>query len=242
LGYASVSWVTRDPKQAPGADEGCSSDISGGLIATQEEESKAISQKPHDSVLQSLTALIWEVATLRGQIPESDAKAHETLDSIQGLAKAASAQIRDLALLLRPSILDDLGLVAAIRSLVREVSGRTALAIGMSGDELTENLPEGLSLCLYRLTQEALQNAVRHAQARTVHVELRWLRGCLLPAVRRDGIGFDAESGRGLGLLGMDEGLRLVGGDLRIASQPGMGITDSAEIPVACPEFGVRCE
>jgi signal transduction histidine kinase len=132
-----------------------SSEIWGWLMSAQEEERKAISRELHDSVVQSLTALVWDVGSLRRRIPESDTKAYEILDSIQGLAQGAAAQIRDLALLLRPSMLNDLGLTAAIRWLVREVSRRTGPAIEISDDEISEDLPEGLSLCLYRLTQEA---------------------------------------------------------------------------------------
>jgi len=207
-------------------------------MATQEKEMKAISRELHDSVVPSVTALIWEVATPRGQIPENDAKAHETLDSIQCLAKAASAQIRDLALLLRPSMLDDLGLTAAIRWLVREVSRRTGLAIEISDDEISEDLPEGLSLCLYRLTQEALQNAVRHAQARTVYVELRRFRDRLLLSVRDDGTWFEQSraSSRATGHGRTEERLRQVGGALRITSRRGTDATVSAEIPLASPE------
>lgn len=117
-----------------------SSEIWGWLMSAQEEKRKAISRELHDSVVQSLTALVWDVGSLRRRIPESDTKAYEILDSIQGLAQGAAAQIRDLALLLRPSMLDDLGLTAAIE---------------ISDDEISEDLPEGLSLCLYRLTQEA---------------------------------------------------------------------------------------
>lgn len=224
------------PSKHQAGMRGSSSEIWGWLMSAQEEERKAISRELHDSVVQSLTALVWDVGSLRRRIPESDTKAYEILDSIQGLAQGAAAQIRDLALLLRPSMLDDLGLTAAIRWLVREVSRRTGLAIEISDDEISEDLPEGLSLCLYRLTQEALQNAVRHAQARTVYVELRRFRDRLLLSVRDDGTGFDAESGRGLGLLGIEERLRQVGGALRIASRRGTGTTVSAEIPLASPE------
>jgi signal transduction histidine kinase len=220
-----------DRRNHPAGMRECSSEIWGWLMATQEEERKAISRELHDSVVQSLTALVWDVANLRGRIPESDAKAYEILDSIQGLAQGTARQIRDLALLLRPSMLDDLGLTAAIRWQVREVSRRTGLTINISADEIPEDLPEGFGLCLYRLTQEALQNAVRHAKARTVYVELRYLRDRLLLDVRDDGIGFDAESDRGLGLLGMEERLRQVGGALRITSRPGMGTMVSAEVP-----------
>ena len=115
-------------------------------------------------------------------------------------------------------------------------SSRWLKQIEISDDEISEDLPEGLSLCLYRLTQEALHNAVRHAQARTVYVELRRFRDRLLLNVRDDGTGFDAESGCGLGLLGMEERLRQVGGALRIASRRGTGTTVSAEIPLASPE------
>jgi signal transduction histidine kinase len=222
-------------KQGPAMREGSS--VWCWLMAAQEEERKAISRELHDSVVGSLTALVWEVASLRRRIPENDAKVHEILDAIQDLAQSAAGQIRDLALLLRPSMLDDLGLSATIRWLVREVSRRTGLTIKICADEIRKDLPEELSLCLYRLAQEALQNAVRHAQARTVYVELRQFPDRVRLGVRDDGIGFDAESGRGLGLLGMEERLRLVGGALRIVSRPGTGTTVSAEIPLASAEI-----
>jgi signal transduction histidine kinase len=96
-----------------------------------------------------------------------------------------------------------------------------------------DDLPEGLSICLYRVAQEALQNISRHAQAKTVHIELKQEPGRLVLSVHDDGVGFDAAHTRGLGMVGMEERLRQVGGALQVTSQPGRGTTLIAEVPVA---------
>jgi signal transduction histidine kinase len=144
-------------------------------------------------------------------------------------------EIRDIALLLRPSMLDDLGLSAAIQWQAREVSRRTGLAVKVSAEAEADDLPEGLSICLYRVAQEALQNAARHAQAKTVQIELKQELGRLILSVRDDGVGFDAANVRGLGTVGMEERLRQVGGILRVTSQPGKGTAVIAEVPLPSP-------
>jgi signal transduction histidine kinase len=129
-------------------------------------------------------------------------------------------------------MLDDLGLTAAIQWQAREVSRRTGLAVKVSVEAVADDLPEGLSICLYRIAQEALQNVTRHAQAKMVHIELTQKLDRLMLSVHDDGIGFDAENVRGLGAVGMEERLRQMGGALRITSQPGKGTTLVAEVPV----------
>jgi signal transduction histidine kinase len=128
-----------------------------------------------------------------------------------------------------------LGLAAAIQWQAREVSRRTGLAVKVSAETVSENLPEEVSICLYRITQEALQNVARHAQAKTVQIELKQNPDRLVLSVQDDGIGFEAAKVRGFGTVGMEERLRQVGGVLRITSQPGKGTTLVAEVPIQPP-------
>jgi signal transduction histidine kinase len=207
--------------------------LSQRLVAAQEQERKSISRELHDEVGQTLNALLVDAGNLQKRIPESDTQSRELLHSIQRLADTSVNEIRDIALLLRPSMLDDLGLTAAIQWQAREVSRRTGLAVKVSAQAEADDLPEGLSICLYRVAQEALQNISRHAQAKTVQIELKQEPAKLVLRVHDDGVGFDAEHVRGLGMVGMEERLRQVGGALRVTSQAGRGTTLIAEVPVA---------
>jgi len=209
--------------------------LSERFVAAQEQERKSISRELHDQVGQTLNALLVDAGNLQKRIAESDRQSGELLNSIRGLAETSVNAVRDLALLLRPSILDDLGLTAAIQWQAREVSRRTGLAVKVSAGAEADNLPEDLSICLYRVTQEALQNVARHAQAKTVHVELKQNLDRLVLSVHDDGIGFDAENVRGLGTVGMEERLRQIGGVLRVRSQPGKGATVVAEVAIPSP-------
>jgi signal transduction histidine kinase len=209
--------------------------LSQRLVAAQEQERKSISRELHDEVGQTLNALLVDAGNLQKRIPEGDTQSRELLDSIRRLANTSVNEVRDIALLLRPSMLDDLGLTAAIQWQAREVSRRTGLAVKVSAEVEAEDLPESLSICLYRVAQEALQNVARHAQAKTVQIELKQYLGSLVLSVQDDGVGFDVASLGGLGLVGMKERLRQVGGVLQVTSQPGKGTTVVAEVPIAQP-------
>ena len=163
---------------SPGASQ--MGQLSQRLVAAQEQERKSISRELHDEVGQTLNALLVDAGNLQKRIPESDTQSRELLNSIQRLADTSVNEIRDIALLLRPSMLDDLGLTAAIQWQAREVSRRTGLAVKVSAEAEADDLPEGLSICLYRVAQEALQNIARHAQAKTVHIELKQEPGRLV--------------------------------------------------------------
>ena len=209
--------------------------LSQSLVAAQELERKSISRELHDEVGQTLNALLVDAGNLQKRIPESDAQSRELLNSIQRLADTSVNEVRDIALLLRPSMLDDLGLTAAIQWQAREVSRRTGLVVKVSAEAEADNLPEGLSICLYRVAQEALQNVARHAQAKMIHIELKQNLDRLVLSVQDDGTGFEAENIRGLGTVGMEERLRQIGGVLRVTSQPGKGTTVVAEVPIPSP-------
>ena len=209
--------------------------LSERLVTAQEQERKSISRELHDEVGQTLNALLVDAGNLQKRIPEGDTQSRELLNSIQRLADTSVNEVRDIALLLRPSMLDDLGLTAAIEWQAREVSRRTGLAVKVSAEAEADGLPEDLSICLYRVAQEALQNVARHSQAKTVQIELKQNPGRLVLSVHDDGVGFDAENVRGLGMVGMKERLRQIGGTLRITSHPGKGTTVVAEVPIPPP-------
>jgi signal transduction histidine kinase len=141
--------------------------------------------------------------------------------------------VRNMALLLRPSMLDDLGLVAALRWQAREVTRRSGLKVKMVADEIAEDLPDSHRTCVYRVVQEALNNCARHSQATQVRVVVRRDPDGLSVMVQDDGIGFEPRREKGLGLLGMEERVARLGGAFSIESQPGHGTVLSIHFPLA---------
>ena len=140
--------------------------------------------------------------------PTNAAEAREHLSALRGLAEKTVNQVRDLALLLRPSMLDDFGLVPALNWHAREMTKRTGLNVVLSADDEADDLPDEHKTCIYRLVQEAINNSARHASARTVEVEVKREADRVRFSVRDDGTGFDPRFVRGLGLLGMEERVR----------------------------------
>jgi signal transduction histidine kinase len=135
-----------------------------------------------------------------------------------------------MALLLRPSMLDDFGLLPALEWQAREIGRRTGLRVQVSS-EMCGELPEEHKTCVYRVVQEALNNCAQHAQASAVQVCVRQEAGQILVTVQDDGSGFDPERVRGLGLLGMEERARHLGGTFQIHSRPGRGALLSVTLP-----------
>jgi len=206
-------------------------ELSARLLRAQENERRALARELHDEVGQSLSAILME--TEGAECAGDPAAVREHLDSIKGLAERTVGQVRDLALLLRPSMLDDLGLAPALNWHARETSKRTGLNVVVDADDAIDSLPDEHRTCIYRLVQEAVNNAARHASARTVEVSVRKEREKVNLTVQDDGAGFDTRFMRGLGLLGMEERVRRLGGRLKISSEPGRGTLVQAALPVA---------
>jgi signal transduction histidine kinase len=206
-------------------------ELSAKLLRAQENERRTLARELHDEVGQSLSAILME--TEGAACAEEPAEVREHLAAIRAMAEKTVNEVRDLALLLRPSMLDDFGLVPALRWHAREMAKRTGLAVMVQADETSDNLPDEHQTCIYRLVQEALNNSARHASARTVEVAVKREGPFVRFSVRDDGAGFDPRSVRGLGLLGMEERVRRLGGHVRIESQPGRGTLVAAELPVA---------
>jgi signal transduction histidine kinase len=148
------------------------------------------------------------------------------------MAEASVGMVRNMALLLRPSMLDDLGLVAALRWQAREVTRRSGLNVKMVADEIAEDLPDSHRTCLYRVVQEALNNCVKHSRATQVRVVVHRDRDGLSVTVQDDGIGFEPSREKGLGLLGMEERVERLGGLFSIESTPGNGTVLSIHFPL----------
>jgi signal transduction histidine kinase len=204
--------------------------LSNQLVRVQEEERKAISRELHDEVGQILTGLRMELGTLSQYKPDGDFR--ERLESVKRLAEEALRSVRNLALLLRPSMLDDLGLQPALQWQVKEFSRRCGIPVSLNIEGNLDNLPEASRLCLYRAIQEAMTNCVKHADASHVAVVVRQDETRVTASVQDDGKGFDLlVKAPGLGLLGMTERVRALQGRMSVSSAPGSGTLISLELP-----------
>ena len=139
--------------------------------------------------------------------------------------------VRNMALLLRPSMLDDLGLIPALKWQARECSKHTPMDVSVAADLDSDELPDEYKTCIYRVVQEALHNSARHSGAASVRIRVEQEPNRLLLNIQDDGHGFDAEHTKGLGLLGMQERVTRLGGRFRVQSQRGHGTNLSIELP-----------
>jgi signal transduction histidine kinase len=129
-------------------------------------------------------------------------------------------------------MLDDLGLVPALRWQAREMARRTGVKVKVAADDLSEDLPDEYRTCIYRVAQEALNNSARHAKAKTARVTVRQEAGRIAVSVQDDGVGFDTRRDKGVGILGMEERVRALGGTFRIDSELGNGTVVSMLLPL----------
>jgi signal transduction histidine kinase len=214
-------------------------ELSSRLVRAQENERRTLARELHDEVGQSLSAILMEAENAECAVQTGELRTH--LAGIRKLAERTAQEVRDLALLLRPSMLDDFGLLPALNWHCREMTKRTGLHVVVSADETAGDLPEEHTTCIYRLVQEAVNNAARHANARTVEVAVYREADCVRFTIQDDGAGFDTRFVRGLGILGMEERVRRLGGRFQLASQPGRGTRVAAELPLTQLGGAVSC-
>jgi signal transduction histidine kinase len=207
-------------------------ELSARLVDAQETERRAISRELHDEVGQSLGALLVDIGRLSTALSGDHPEVKEQLDNLKSVAERTFQSVRNIALLLRPSMLDDLGLAAALEWQGREVSRRSEIEVAVDSESVPEDLPDEHNIYIYRLVQEALNNAVRHSGARNAKVVVERLAKSIVVRVTDDGRGFDPGRSRGMGILGMEERMERLGGTLRVESQPGKGTTVTAEFPI----------
>jgi signal transduction histidine kinase len=205
--------------------------LSARLVKAQEDERRAISRELHDEVGQSLTALLFDIENMAAT-SSLDGASQKGLQKIKPLVENSINVVRDMSLLLRPSMLDDLGLVPALQWQAREVGKRTGLVVEVRDEEVSDDLPEEHKSCVYRVVQEALSNCVKHANARSVLVVVRQERDQLSLRIEDDGRGFDHRRVRGLGLVGMSERVAHLRGKCEIESAPSRGTSIRIELPL----------
>lgn len=211
-------------------------ELSARVIRAQEEERKRVARELHDETGQVLTSLAIGLKVLQGARTLDDAQ--EQVQALQELTHQALEGVHQLALELRPKMLDDLGLIPALRWYAGQWSQQTGIPVAFEAHVRDGRLtPEG-ELALYRVVQEALTNVSRHAAAQHVWVTIQEDDAVVRATVRDDGQGFDPERvaaagpERRLGLFGMQERMALVGGRLTIVAAPGRGTSVMAEVPV----------
>ncbi len=209
--------------------------LSKQLLEAQETERRHIARELHDEIGQAFTALKLNLQSLE-RAPAA-ALGPQIQESI-GIIEHAIQQVRNLSVELRPSLLDDLGLIPALRWHLDRYTQRTGTAVHFTADPATGRPPPEIETVCFRVTQEALTNVARHAQARQVWVDLRQSSDELRLTIRDDGQGFDVRAARSraarggsFGLLGMEERVLLIGGKIEIDSEPGRG----TEIRVSFP-------
>ncbi len=208
-------------------------DLSARLVDAQEEERRTISRELHDEVGQSLSALLLNAGNLAKELPATAGDPlQDQLQSIRQLAEKTVAVVRNMSLLLRPSMLDDLGLAPALQWQAREVSRTTGLRVNVAAEGVSDDLPEEHKTCVYRVVQEALHNCYRHAKAQSVRIHVKQEPTRLFLSIQDDGAGFQPGRDKGLGLLGMEERVKHLGGVFRVVSEEGAGALLSVELPL----------
>jgi len=206
--------------------------LSARLLDIQEQERRSIARELHDEVGQALQALLVELGRLSKLAPADEQAMRERIASLKSLAENSVKTVRDIALLLRPSMLDDLGLIPALEWHAREVSRRGEMEVEVHSEIVSEQLPDETKICVYRLVQEALNNAAAHASAKNARVSVTQVPERLEVEIKDDGRGFDPQRVRGMGLLGMEERVKRLGGKLKIESRAGHGTRIVAELPL----------
>jgi signal transduction histidine kinase len=210
------------------------------VISVQEEERERIARELHDETGQLLTALMVNTELLKAEPEFQSVSSQERLEEILSLLSKAMEDIHNLSLDLHPKILNELGLVSAIRWYAKNHLGRWGIDFNITANNLDHSLSARQEICLFRVTQEAITNVIRHAQAQRVDIEIGIDVESVYLSVRDDGTGFDMDphgGGECLGLRGMEERVSFLGGQIDISSSPGKGTKVSANIPL---RTGVR--
>jgi PAS domain S-box-containing protein len=209
--------------------------LGGQLISAQEDERRRISRELHDDMNQRLAVLALNIQSAQKGLGASS-PTYRTLQELYDGVSSLSDDVRHLAYQLHPSILDDLGLKVALQSFVDDFSKWEAIPVVFTSTDISISLPQEIASCLYRVAQECLRNVAKHAKATQVEVKLIGENGGLRLFLKDNGKGFKVEDTRkgkpGLGLIGMQERVRVVQGTCEVKSAPGQGTEITVWVPI----------
>src|SRR5580704_12023343 len=207
--------------------------LSTELVSAQENERRRISRELHDEVGQVLSAIMLGLGNLRSALRDKNSvEAYRQLQLVEDMTERNASVVRNISLLLRPTMLDDLGLIPALKWLAREVSRTTPMTVDVMAESFVDDLPEEHRTCVFRVVQEALRNSARHSGAMRVRVSVGEDNGFLKLSVQDDGKGFAPSLETGLGILGMQERVVRLSGTMRLDSKPGKGTTLTFNLPL----------
>jgi signal transduction histidine kinase len=209
--------------------------LGGRLITAQEEERTRLSRELHDDLSQRMARLLIRLERCRQDIGETSPKLREKLDVTAEMASEVSASLRDLSHLLHPATLATLGLATSIGGFCRKFSEQHNLGVKFEFSGIPKDTPEEVNLCLFRIVQEALSNVLKHSGAQEARVTLRGAGDRVDLCIEDSGVGFDTTFPRGaatLGLISMQERVRMVGGQFSIESRPLRGTRILVQVPV----------
>jgi PAS domain S-box-containing protein len=209
--------------------------LTTGLVNAQEDERRRVSRELHDDVCQRLALLAVEVGSLQADFSEAPATVRELLRSLEKSLGAVAGDVRRTAYQLHPSVLEHLGLVAALESFCTAFSRQETLQVRFRHRRMPRAVPEGIALCLYRVAQECLHNVAKHSRAARVSITLQGTDSRLLLTIADNGQGFDLESARSkgsIGIISMEERVRATNGTLTIQSRPGEGTRIEIQVPL----------
>ncbi len=207
------------------------------VLNAQEEERRRIARELHDQASQALSVMLVGIDTGLKAMPPSISEGHQQLMFLKKIATSTLEDLRALSRSLHPTVLDDLGLLPAVRWYARNTLDKAGLNVKIIARGMEERLPPEMETAVFRIVQESCSNILRHAGARNAEISLVRDDGVLHVVVKDDGIGFDMEKVRArkrhhLGLVGMEERARLLGGTFEIHSRPGSGTVVEATILV----------
>src|SRR5438477_3740662 len=218
--------------------------LSRELLSAQEEERKKISRELHDVIAQTLTTINLRLASLRKEASLNTKGLERSIARTQKLVEQSVDIVHRFARELRPTVLDDLGLIPALHSYMKSFRAQTGIHVTLSAFAEVEQVNGEKRTVLYRVAQEALTNVARHAGASHAEVKIQKLDGAICMKIKDNGHGFQAkhglraQRGKRLGLLGMRERLEMVGGSFTVTSRPGKGTTVLAQIPLMTAKKG----
>jgi signal transduction histidine kinase len=207
--------------------------LSTELVSAQESERRRISRELHDEVGQVLSAIMLGLGNLRSAVRDNNSvEAFRQLQMVEDMTERNARVVRNMSLLLRPTMLDDLGLIPALKWLAREVSRTSSMAVDVVAESFVDDIPEEHRTCVFRVVQEALRNSARHSGAREARVLVREENGFLRLTVEDDGKGFAPPLETGLGILGMQERVVSLRGTMTLDSRPGKGTVLTFNLPL----------